>query len=85
MTSARNQPFCRKQNINIGYYDGFRVCPRNITDRNTALKILNIHFCLILKSDGISFDEALKQIKDNSKVVDNVISNKHVKSFIKYE
>ena len=31
MTSARVQPFCRKYNINIGCYDGFRVCPRNIT------------------------------------------------------
>ena len=38
MTSARVQPFCRKHNINIGCYDGFRVCPRNITQRNTALK-----------------------------------------------
>ena len=49
MTSARVQPFCRKNNINIGCYDGFRVCPRNITHRNTALKIQNNHFCLIWK------------------------------------
>ena len=47
MTSARVQPFRRIYNINIGCYDGFRVCPRNITQRNTALKIHNIHFCLI--------------------------------------
>ena len=31
MTSASIQPFCRKHNINIGCYDGFRVCPRNTT------------------------------------------------------
>ena len=43
------------------------------------------HFCLICKSNGISFDEAIKELKDNFKVVDNVISDKHVKSFIKYE
>ena len=85
MTSARIQPFCRKYNINIGCYDGFRVCPRNIIRRNTALKIHNIHFCLIWKTDGISFDRAIKQLKDNFRVVDNVISDKHVKSFIKYE
>ena len=50
MTSARIQPFCRKYNINIGCYDGFRVSPRKITQRNTALKINNNHFCLIWKS-----------------------------------
>ena len=85
MTSARVQPFCRKHNINIGCYDGFRVCPRNITQRNTALKIHNNHFCLIWKSDGVSFVEAIKELKENFKVVDNVISDKHVKSYIKYE
>ena len=47
--------------------------------------IYNNHFCLIWKSDGISFDKALKELKDNFKVVDIVISDKHVKSFIKYE
>ena len=85
MTSARVQFFCRKHNINIGCYDGFRVCPRNITQRNPALKIHNNHFCLIWKSDGVSFDRAIRELKDNFKVVDNVISDKHVKSYIKYE
>ena len=85
MTSARIQPFCRKHNINIGCYDGFRVCPRNITQRNIALKIQNNHFCLSWKSDGVSFDRAIKELKDNFKVVDNVVSDKHVKSYIKYE
>ena len=85
MTSARIPPFCRKYNINIGCYDGFRVFPRNITQRNTALKIHKNHFCLILKTNGISFDRAIKELKDNFKVVDNVISDKHFKSYIKYE
>ena len=85
MTSARIQPFCRKHNINIGCYDGFRVCPRNITQRNTALKIHNNHFCLIWKSDRVSFEKAIKELKDNFRVVDNVISDKHVKIYIKYE
>ena len=47
MTSARVQPFCRKHNINIGCYDGIRVCPRKITQKHIALKIHNNHFCLI--------------------------------------
>ena len=85
MTSARIQPFCRKHNINIGYYDGFRVYPRIITDRNIALKTHNNHFCLIWKSNGFSFSQAIKELKDNFKVIDNNISDKHVKSFIKYE
>ena len=85
MTSARIQPFCRKDNINIGCYDGFRICPRNITQRNIALKIHINHFCLISKTNDISFDRAIKELKVNFKVVDNVISDKHVKSYIKYE
>ena len=84
MTSARVQPFCRKQ-YQYGCYDGFRVCPRNITQRRTALKIHNNHFCLIWKSDGVKFDKATKELKDNLKVIDNVISDKHVKNYIKYE
>ena len=85
MTSARIQPFCRKNNIDIGCYDGFRVCPSNITQRNIALKTHNNHFCLIWKSVGVSFDKAIPELKQNFKVVDNVISDKHVKSYIKYE
>ena len=47
-------------------------------------KIHNNHFCLIWKSDGISFDKAIKELKDNFRLVDKVISDKHVESFIKY-
>ena len=85
MTSARIQPFCRKYNINIGCFDGTRINPRNLTQRNASLFLYIIHFCLIGKSNGISFDKAIKELKDNFKVVDNVISDKHVKGFIKYE
>ena len=85
MTSARIQPFCKKYNINIGCFDGTRVNPRNLTQRNISLFIYNNHFCLIWKSNGISFEKATTELKDNFEVVDNVISDKHVKSFIKYE
>ena len=86
MTSARVQPFCRKFNINIGYYDGFRVCPRIITERIIALKLHNNHFCLIWNSDVVSFKKTIEdELESNFKVVDNVISDKDVKSFIKYE
>ena len=38
MTIARIQLFCRKHSIKVGCYDGFWVCPRNITQKNIALK-----------------------------------------------
>ena len=43
------------------------------------------HFCLVCKSQGVSFNKAIEELKLNFKVVDIVISDKHVKSFIKYE
>ena len=85
MTSARIQPFCRKYKINIGCFDGTGINPRNLTKRNTSLFIYKNHFCLFWKSDGISFDKAIKKLKRNFKAVDNVISDKHIISFIKYE
>ena len=85
MTSARIQPFFKKHNINIGFYDGFRVCPRNITERNVALYMYKNHFCLNWKSQRVSFKEAIEEVKINFKIVDNVISGKHGKSFIKFE
>ena len=86
MTAVRAQPFCRKHNINIGCFDGTKKNPRNITQRNTALKIQNNHFCLIWKKDNFSFNQVIEgELKPNIKVIDNVISDKHVKSFIKYE
>ena len=86
ITSARNQPFCRQYNINIGCFDGTRINPRNLTQRNTSLFIYNNHFCLIWKSNGISFNQVIEnELKPNFKFVDNVISDKYVKSFIEYE
>ena len=36
-TKARIQPFCRGNNFNLGYFDGERVFPGSVTDRNNAL------------------------------------------------
>ena len=86
MTSARVGSFCRKNIINIGCFDGTRKNPRNITQRDTAIKIHQNHFCLIWKSDRISFNHVIEnELKPNFKVFDNVVSDKHIKSFIKYE
>ena len=37
MTKARIQPFCRANNINLGYVDGTRVFPRSVIHRDNAL------------------------------------------------
>ena len=73
MTSAAIQPFCKKHSTNTGCYDGFRVCPRKITKRNMALYMYKDHFCLIWKSNGISFNKAIEELKLNFKVVENLI------------
>ena len=67
MTKARIQPFCTSNNINLGNYDGERVFPRSVTDRNNALFLCNYHFCLIWKSEGVSFKEANKKLKKHLK------------------
>ena len=86
MTTARIQPFCKKYNINIGYFNGKEILSRTVTQRIIALKVHNNHFCLIWKSDNVSFNQVIEnELKPNFKVVDNFISDKHVKSFIKYE
>ena len=73
MTRARIQPFCRANNINIGYFDGTRVFPRSVTDRNHDLFLHSNRFCLIWKSEGVSFNQAIKELKDNFKIVGNYI------------
>ena len=63
MTKARIQPFCRSNNINIEYYDGIRVFPKTVTDRNNALFLYNNLSCLIWKSEKVSFNEAITESK----------------------
>ena len=84
MTKARSQPFSRGNNNNLGYYDGERVFPRAVTERNNALFLYNIHFCLIWNSEGISFNQVKKELKDNFKIVHNYITEDNVKSHFEY-
>ena len=85
MTKARIQPFCGANKINLGYFDGERVLPRSVTERNNALYFYNNHFCLIWKSQGIKFNHAAKELKDNFKIVDNYITEEKINSHFKYE
>ena len=85
MTKARIQPFCRSNFIKLGNSDDERVFPRSVTERNKALFLYNNHFCLIWESEGVSFNQAIKELKDNFKIVDNYITAENVQSHFKYE
>ena len=85
MTMARIQPCLKKLGIDLGYYNGERVFPRTVVNRDSALFLFNNHFCLIWKSQGVSFKDAIRELKDNFKVVDNYITEENVNSHFKYE
>ena len=50
-----------------------------------ALFLYNNHFCLIWKSQDSSSNEAIEELKDNFKVVDNYINEENVKSDFEYK
>ena len=85
MTQARIQPFCRANNNNLGYYNDDRVFPRSVTEKNKALYLFKNHFCVIWKSESVSFNQAIKEIKDNFNIVDIYTTNENVNSCFKYE
>ena len=37
----------------------------NVTNRDNALFLYNNPFCFIWKSEGVSFKQAIKELKDN--------------------
>ena len=82
---ARIQPCLRKLGIDLGYYNGDRVFPRTVTNRDSALYLYNNQFCLIWKLQGVSFIQAIQELKNNFKMVDNYITEENVNSHFKYE
>ena len=85
MTIARNQPCLRNLGIDLGYYNGERIYPRTVTNRDSALFLYNHQFCLIWKSEGVCFNQAVKELKDNFKIVHSFITEENVNSRFKYE
>ena len=85
IVKARIQPFCRTINIDLGYYDGTRVFPRTVTNRDSALFLFSNHFCLVWKSEGVSFNEAITELKDIFKLVHKFITQEKLISQFKYE
>ena len=85
ITKARIQPICRANNIDLGYYNDDRVFPRSVTNRDRALYLYNNHFCLIWKSQSVCFNQAIEELKDNFKMIDNYVTEENVNSHFKYE
>ena len=85
MNKARIQPFCRANNINLGFHSDDRVFPRSVTNRDSALFLFKNHFCVIWKSEGVSFKQVIKELKDNFRMVDKYITEENVISHFKYE
>jgi len=62
MTMARIQPCLRKPGIDVGYYNGKEIWPRNVNERNQALFLYNNHFCVIWNSEKVSFNQGVKEL-----------------------
>ena len=60
--------------------DGERVYPRSVTQRDVALKLQNNHFCSIWKSEGVSLNQAIKDLEDNFKIINIYLFEENVKS-----
>ena len=84
MTQARSQPILRKLGFNLGFYKRKENWPRNITERNIALKLHNNHFYLIWKSEGIIFHQGIIELEDNFKIVDKYMTKEKVNSHFEY-
>ena len=53
--------------------------------KEKKLCIYNNHFCLIWKSQNVSFNKAIKEVKDNFKIVHKFITEENVNSHFKYD
>ena len=59
--------------------------PRTVTDRNNALYLCINHFCVKWKSEIVSFNQAINDLKYIVKLVDNHIPEENVNSHFKFE
>ena len=84
MNMARIQPCLRKLGNDLGYYNGYRVYPRTGTKRDNALYLVNNNFCLIWKSEGVNFDQGIRELKNIFKIVDKFTTEENVKSHFEY-
>ena len=85
MTMARYQPSLKILGIELGYYNGKEIYPRTICTWDVGLYLYTNHFCLIWKSQSVSFKHAIQEIKTNFEMVDNFLKEENVNSQFKYD
>ena len=63
-----------KLDVELGYFDGLSKDTGNMTKRDSTFFLYNNHFCLIRKSGGINFNNAIKELKAIFKMIDEYIT-----------
>ena len=86
-TSAKIQPFCKKQNTNLGVYNPKQqeILPRWVTERRICLFIPKNHFCVIRKTEKTNFTDAIEELEKNFEYQPNHITNNILKQVVEYE
>ena len=57
---------------------------KNNIERNKASFLNKNHFCVIWKSQDVSFNKVIKEIKETFKIVDNYITKENANSHFEY-
>ena len=75
----------KKLGIEFGYYNEEENHPRNFFKRDEGLYLYNTLFCLLWKSQSVSFSQAIQEFETNFKIVDIYITEENVNSHFIYE
>ena len=62
-----------------------KIYPRSVTERNKVLYLYNDQFCLIWKSEAVSFKNASDELRSKSKRVNKYVTDENVRNYFKYE
>ena len=65
--------------------NGKEIWPRIISGRNKGLFLYNNQIGLLPKSQSISFNQAIYELKTNFRMVDKYTTEENVNSFFKHE
>ena len=84
-TLARIQPCLKNLATELGSFNGKEFYPRLINRRDIKLYLYNNHFCLICKSQGVSFNQATEELKVIFKMIDSYTTEENVNVYSKYE
>ena len=87
MTTAKVQPFCKKQIINLGVYNPKQqeILPRSVTERRICLFIHKNHFFVIWKRKKTNFTDAIKELENNFEYQPNHITDNILKQVVEYK